>query len=499
MKNIGAEKTVQTRFPLSDAGWGFNVVWGLAVVFTPVLSGSDVNMGIFWLTSMIGTPLGLLAFFMLPFKLETYRAKEIAVIFAVGVMTLGIVLLKVPISPVSGVESQFMQGLGGFVSGLGSSVFTVLWGGHYASLAMPRIERMATASLILAFLCYLVVLVVPQGVGIILVGCFPFLSAACLIMAKKDSEIESLIVAPEDLRSLGNLSIKGFVRLGLGIIGATSVVSLFWSFITEGLIPVPAGVLTASVLSGLLVAVVIEAYVTRFARALNLGMLYRWVLPLIAVAFSLLLFSNTPMLVGAVFLVNAAQALLNLTTFVYFAELSQRSGASPLRVFGLGRFFLESGFLIGLLLMPVARQLIAEIGFYQGVLFLFLTAFIILAMISIANQDKMAFTFEDVTGVEGAAQRSAGAVSGHPEGSKPITLSTQAQFEAACLAASDTFGLTKREREILPYLAQGYSLPYIRNELYISQSTIDTHVRHIYKKMGIHSKEELITYMRGQC
>ena len=161
-------------------------------------------------------------------------------------------------------------------------------------------------------------------------------------MAKKDSEIESLIVAPEDLRSLGNLSIKGFVRLGLGIIGATSVVSLFWSFITEGLIPVPAGVLTASVLSGLLVAVVIEAYVTRFARALNLGMLYRWVLPLITVAFSLLLFSNTPMLVGAVFLVNAAQALLNLTTFVYFAELSQRSGASPLRVFGLGRFFLES-------------------------------------------------------------------------------------------------------------------------------------------------------------
>lgn len=30
----------------------------------------------------------------------------------------------------------------------------------------------------------------------------------------------------------------------------------------------------------------------------------------------------------------------------------------------------------------------------------------------------------------------------------------------------------------------------------MSQSTIDTHVRHIYKKMGLHSKEELITYVR---
>ena len=72
-------------------------------------------------------------------------------------------------------------------------------------------------------------------------------------------------------------------------------------------------------------------------------------------------------------------------------------------------------------------------------------------------------------------------------------------FAEACAAASDQFGLTKREREILPYLAQGYSLPHIRNELYVSQSTIDTHVRHIYKKMGLHSKEELITAVRGRC
>lgn len=61
---------------------------------------------------------------------------------------------------------------------------------------------------------------------------------------------------------------------------------------------------------------------------------------------------------------------------------------------------------------------------------------------------------------------------------------------------AERYQLTNREREILTYLSQGYSLPYIRNELYIAQSTIDTHVRHIYKKMGIHSKEELITEVR---
>lgn len=68
----------------------------------------------------------------------------------------------------------------------------------------------------------------------------------------------------------------------------------------------------------------------------------------------------------------------------------------------------------------------------------------------------------------------------------------------ACALLAEEYKLTKREREVLIYLAQGYSLPYIRNELYIAQSTIDTHVGHIYKKMGIHSREELITIVRSK-
>lgn len=481
------EKSTCGILSLPDAGWGFVVVWGLAVIFTPVLSGDEVNMGIFWLTSMIGAPVGLLAFFILPLNIQSQRAKEVAVMLAVGMMTLGIVLLELPLACT---ESQAMQGVGGLVSGLGTAVFTVLWGSRYASFSVLRIERMATASLILAFLCYLIVLWVPRIVGIVLIGCFPFLSAVCLMLSRGEDAVESRTKESNDGRSLGNLSIAGFIRLGLGIVGATTVVSLFWSFISEGIIDAPSGVLTASVLSGLLVAVVIEAYVTRFARALNLGLLYRWVLPLIAVAFSLLLFSRTPLLVGSVFLVNAAQALLNLTTFVYFAELSQRTEASALRVFGLGRFFLESGFLVGLLLGPVATSLVVEVGSYQGVLFIFLTGFIVLAMVSIANQDKLAFTFEEppsdlvACGTKVVSEDTS------------VERSAQERFELACMEASDLFGLTKREREILPYLAQGYSLPYIRNELYISQSTIDTHVRHIYKKMEVHSKEELITYIR---
>lgn len=51
--------------------------------------------------------------------------------------------------------------------------------------------------------------------------------------------------------------------------------------------------------------------------------------------------------------------------------------------------------------------------------------------------------------------------------------------------------LTAREQEILAYLGRGHSMTYIAETLFISESTVRTHVKHIYAKLDIHSREEL--------
>lgn len=58
------------------------------------------------------------------------------------------------------------------------------------------------------------------------------------------------------------------------------------------------------------------------------------------------------------------------------------------------------------------------------------------------------------------------------------------------------YGLTNREAEILRMLLEGRSRPYIRDTLYVSISTVDTHVRHIYAKVGVHNKQDLIDLSR---
>lgn len=62
---------------------------------------------------------------------------------------------------------------------------------------------------------------------------------------------------------------------------------------------------------------------------------------------------------------------------------------------------------------------------------------------------------------------------------------------ARCAQLSEENRLSPRETEVLVCLARGMSIPRIENELTISANTVKTHVNHIYRKLGIHSRDEL--------
>ncbi|MDU5612437.1 MAG: helix-turn-helix transcriptional regulator, partial [Slackia sp.] len=64
---------------------------------------------------------------------------------------------------------------------------------------------------------------------------------------------------------------------------------------------------------------------------------------------------------------------------------------------------------------------------------------------------------------------------------------------------ADDFGLTRREAEILPYLHRGRSARVIASSLYVAESTVRTHIRHILEKTGQHSKQELIDFMESHA
>lgn len=74
----------------------------------------------------------------------------------------------------------------------------------------------------------------------------------------------------------------------------------------------------------------------------------------------------------------------------------------------------------------------------------------------------------------------------------PATAPTSITDEAIFEMMAEDFSLTRREAELLPYLARGRSARVIADALFVSENTIRTHTRRILEKTDLHSKQQVI-------
>jgi len=65
-------------------------------------------------------------------------------------------------------------------------------------------------------------------------------------------------------------------------------------------------------------------------------------------------------------------------------------------------------------------------------------------------------------------------------------------FESTCQEFIARYSLSAREAEVLPFVLKGRTSDRISRELFISKSTVETHLSHIYTKAGVHNRQELI-------
>lgn len=66
-------------------------------------------------------------------------------------------------------------------------------------------------------------------------------------------------------------------------------------------------------------------------------------------------------------------------------------------------------------------------------------------------------------------------------------------LDARCREIAAAHGLTERETEIFTLLARGRDVTYIEQELFISRNTVNTHRKNVYRKLDIHTQQELLS------
>lgn len=171
----------------------------------------------------------------------------------------------------------------------------------------------------------------------------------------------------------------------------------------------------------------------------------------------------------------ALLALLGTMLWFYPAELTHRYRISAMLTFGYFSGFLALGVLVaslGFFTLPLqpsdglaptlARMAVFLIGFA------FLVGDEKMRSIAITEADE--------------PEEESGAAESRPRGT----------FTQRCQAVADTFLLSRRELEILIALAKGRNASYIQRELTISEGTVRTHMRNIYRKLDVHNQQELI-------
>lgn len=67
-----------------------------------------------------------------------------------------------------------------------------------------------------------------------------------------------------------------------------------------------------------------------------------------------------------------------------------------------------------------------------------------------------------------------------------------ASLDDRCRVVGEEHGLTPRELEVMQLLVKGRTKAYIAETLYLTENTVKGHARHIYTKLDVHSKQELL-------
>jgi DNA-binding CsgD family transcriptional regulator len=71
-------------------------------------------------------------------------------------------------------------------------------------------------------------------------------------------------------------------------------------------------------------------------------------------------------------------------------------------------------------------------------------------------------------------------------------------LENRCTLIAGHYKLTGRECEVLSLLAEGRNEPYIADALIVSRATVKTHIKHIYQKIDVSSRQELLDLFYGK-
>ena len=477
-------------------GFGAYYAWIFLSYNSDVLfgwSGASVGgnaMSVMYLAST--TALGLVLIVAGAFQKVAARIVEsrLSVTVLAGMATLATLVVAWS-APAQAGEALYVAGCS--LTGVGTAFVALRLGSVYSTVGARQAFMYTAGSFIFAGMLYFVCIGLPQPVGLLMAASLPLLAVVFTMAA-----VRAPSEPAEDVVPVRELPRGYFIRL----VVAVSVFSVIAGVI-KGFMALQQP-LSAATDQGVIIvfatacaAVLLFVLVGLLVREFDISQLYYPIIILTCLGNLVVpLFGGLGVIQGE--LVSIAYNLFILMVWCLLANVANRTDLSYVRVFGWGRGASAAGTTVGWFAGASLAPVLVEnpsnmVALAMGMVFVLLVvSMVILNERTIGsalkktrnartNQATGDFFPNDMTR-DGAPGGGVAPGNGAPR---------EGTWTKSCNALAEQAGLSTRERDVLFLLGKGYTIEYIAGELGISFNTAKSHIRNVYAKAGVHSKQEL--------
>ncbi len=231
----------------------------------------------------------------------------------------------------------------------------------------------------------------------------------------------------------------------------------------------------ASRLVEITISIIVLVVVLKFNKSFSFSQLWR--ISLLVLALDMLFQAAIPQVTLMRCMESSAWDLIVLFTWLTITDVARHAKISAPIVFGGGWACYAAPFALGSAMASAAPQ-----GYMN-------TATLVALMFALLLTSTFCLDLRDQNTKWIFAE-----LSGEPS-KEP---SDYASIADRCASIAKQRGLTPRELEIMQLLCKGRTKAFIAETLYLTENTVKGHTKHIYTKLEVHSKQELMDLVERQ-
>lgn len=351
------------------------------------------------------------------------------------------------------------------VTALGGAILFCLWAEVYSQMGSTQIVVYGAGSCLVAFGLYVLVSTMMHPYAVFATALLPMGSFACVA--------SSFVLVPREAAKseAARYSVPWKIVVIMALAGLAS--GLAGSVLLN---PDGQGAVHRIWATGVAGAVILGLALLR-PEKFDARFLAQACVPLALAACVLMpaAWSNAGFAVS--FLVKLAYVWFTIFAIMLLANLAFRFGVPTLRMFAIARACSEGAIFLGVTM----RGFLQSSGLSQDGTVLLISAcagvVAVCVCVLLWRSERAVNADWGAAGIEVA--------------SGERVMGPRERLIVRCEQLAQMHALTARETEVLTLIAQRKTRSEIEQELFLSQNTVKTHVRHIYAKLGIHSKSDV--------